>query len=256
MFSASDITFSSGSRLLSESPLVPSSSSLGPDLSLSELSLADQAQKPENDKQTTAKAREEKLQRDLFILKKLNTSFAAFNEVLKDTQTGTERVAEQLANTNALLDKYVKILSKSEAVTRLIFDERWEGAEQDEQTIQDEQKEAARKARQEADELALSALRERERAKKEECDAKVGREKERIDSERNQRIGTRGVVRGVRGTRASMRGTKVATGTRGAAPTSSSTATKPGRPSGIPSVQPSSAASRASATASTSISRR
>jgi hypothetical protein len=53
----------------------------------------DQVEKPENDEQTkrqAAKAREEKLQRDLFILKKLNTSFAAFNEVLKDTQTGTE----------------------------------------------------------------------------------------------------------------------------------------------------------------------
>jgi hypothetical protein len=140
MFSAdtSDITFSSGSRLLSESPLLPSSSSLshshtgpgGDDLSLSELSLADrptprpstsvpfgldqsvdddddpfnddsvygdrdkdEVEKPENDEQTkrqAAKAREEKLQRDLFILKKLNSSFAAFNEVLKDTQTGTE----------------------------------------------------------------------------------------------------------------------------------------------------------------------
>ena len=138
MFSGdtSDITFSSGSRLLSESPLLPSSSSLshsetgpgGDDLSLSELFLADRPtprpststlfhpnqsvrglrpfnddslsgggggefEKRENDEQIkrqTAKAREEKLQRDLFILKKLNTSFAAFNEVLKDTQTGTE----------------------------------------------------------------------------------------------------------------------------------------------------------------------
>jgi len=305
MFSGdtSDITFSSGSRLLSESPLVPSFRSSshshtgpgGEDLSLSELSLADrptprpstsapfyhnqsvdnhpfnddsvdgggfgdEVEKPENDEQTkrqAAKAREEKLQRDLFILKKLNTSFAAFNEVLKDTQTGTERVAEQLANTNALLDKYVKILGKSETVTRLIFDERWEGAEQDEQTIKDERKEAARKARQEAEELALNAQRERERAEKEERDAKARREKERIDDDRNQRIGTRGGVRGVRGTRASMRGTKVATGTRGAAPASSSTATKTGRPSGIPSARPSSAASRASGTTSTrSISRR
>ena len=91
MFSTdtSDITFTSGSRLLSQSPLLPSSSSSlshahtgpgGDDLLLSELSLADQA----------AKTRDEKLQRDLFILKKLNSSFAAFNEVLKDTQTGTE----------------------------------------------------------------------------------------------------------------------------------------------------------------------
>jgi hypothetical protein len=139
MFSTdtSDITFTSGSRLLSESPLLPSSSSSlshsytgpgGDDLSLSELSLAgrptprpsisvpfdlnqsvgyrpfnnnsvdgdeykDGVEQPQNDEQTkrqAAKTRDEKLQRDLFILKKLNSSFAAFNEVLKDTQTGTE----------------------------------------------------------------------------------------------------------------------------------------------------------------------
>lgn len=41
-----------------------------------------------------------------------------------------QRVAEQLADTDALLNKYINILGKSEAVTRLIFDERWEGAEQ------------------------------------------------------------------------------------------------------------------------------
>ena len=40
-----------------------------------------------------------------------------------------QRVAEQLANTNALLDKYVTILSKSENITKLILDEKWEGAD-------------------------------------------------------------------------------------------------------------------------------
>lgn len=130
---SSDITFSSGSRLLSESPLVPSSNSIshsqtgpgGDDLSLSELSLADRpTPRPsatasadfdlsgddpfndnsadgtqdadttvQNDEQAlkqAEKSREEKLQRDLFILKKLNSSFALFNDALKDTQTGTE----------------------------------------------------------------------------------------------------------------------------------------------------------------------
>ncbi|KAH7926747.1 hypothetical protein BV22DRAFT_965664, partial [Leucogyrophana mollusca] len=37
-----------------------------------------------------AKTREEKLQHDLFILKKLNSSFALFNDALMATQTGTE----------------------------------------------------------------------------------------------------------------------------------------------------------------------
>lgn len=40
-----------------------------------------------------------------------------------------QRVAIQLDHTNSLLDKYVRILSKSEDVTRLIMDERWQGAE-------------------------------------------------------------------------------------------------------------------------------
>jgi len=78
-----------------------------------------------------------------------------------------------------------------------------------------EREAAARKARQEAEELALNVQRERERVEKDERDAKVREEKERIDSERNQRLGTKGGVRGVRGTRASMRGAKAATSTRG-----------------------------------------
>lgn len=132
MFSGdfSDITFSSGSRLLSESPILPSSQSSshshtgpgGDDLSLSELSLSyrptpqpssslgdniigdsfnddsadgqcDEVETPDGVEQTrrqAAKLREEKLHRDLFILKKLNASFASFNDALKDTQTGTE----------------------------------------------------------------------------------------------------------------------------------------------------------------------
>ena len=40
-----------------------------------------------------------------------------------------QRVAEQLKHTDALLDKYVNILSKTENVARLITDEQWLGAE-------------------------------------------------------------------------------------------------------------------------------
>lgn len=132
MFSgdSSDITFSSGSHLLSESSILPSSQSSsqsqtgpgGDDLSISELSLADRPtprpstshfndsiERPFNDNRVdgqpdevetqevieqtgrqAAKLREEKLHRDLFILKKLNSSFMLFNDALKDTQTGTE----------------------------------------------------------------------------------------------------------------------------------------------------------------------
>jgi len=40
-----------------------------------------------------------------------------------------KRIAEQLEQTDALLNKYVNILSKTDQVARLIFDERWMGAE-------------------------------------------------------------------------------------------------------------------------------
>lgn len=97
-------------------------------------------------KKLAAKTREEKLESDLFILRKLNSAFGVYQDALKETQSSTEvstpsddnpsvvilimqRVAEQLANTNALLDKYVNILSKSESMTKLILDERWDGAD-------------------------------------------------------------------------------------------------------------------------------
>lgn len=40
-----------------------------------------------------------------------------------------QKVAKQLAQTDALLNKYVEILHRSEDVSRLIFDEDWQGAE-------------------------------------------------------------------------------------------------------------------------------
>jgi hypothetical protein len=40
-----------------------------------------------------------------------------------------QRVAAQLEHTDALLNKYVSILSKSEEFARLILDEQWQGAE-------------------------------------------------------------------------------------------------------------------------------
>jgi len=37
-----------------------------------------------------AKVREEKLQNDLFVLRKLNATFASYNQALKETQSGTQ----------------------------------------------------------------------------------------------------------------------------------------------------------------------
>lgn len=109
---------------------------------------ADAVKDAEKLKKSNATSKEERLQHDLFVLQKLNAAFSLYNDALRDTDSGTEvralywmciihlnenadrfqRVGEQLIQTNALLDKYINILSKSEATARLIFDERWEGA--------------------------------------------------------------------------------------------------------------------------------
>ncbi len=95
----------------------------------------------------TKQSCEEKLQNDLFVLRQLNGAFAVYNDALREAQGGTEvksllllrlnllthsfhkHIAEQLEQTDALLNKYINILSKTEQFTRLIFDERWMGAE-------------------------------------------------------------------------------------------------------------------------------
>ena len=78
------------------------------DLSISELSLSNQTLEPftllattepeihveepvaQESERHSAKAREEKLQGDIFILKKLNASFELFNEVLQDTDSANQ----------------------------------------------------------------------------------------------------------------------------------------------------------------------
>jgi len=87
-----------------------------------------------------AQLREEKLQNDLFVLRQLNGAFAVYNDALREAQAGTERIAEQLEQTDALLNKYVDILSKTDQVARLIFDGRWMGAEADEAQLEEEER--------------------------------------------------------------------------------------------------------------------
>lgn len=126
-FDSSDILFpTSGSQLLSQSPPPSSTSSRTDDLSLSELSLTDRIpaeqkvfsllaptkdslvtrpdssvdgdalesdvreETKEHDKRHAAKLYEDKLQSDIFILKKLNASFALFNEALQDTGSANQ----------------------------------------------------------------------------------------------------------------------------------------------------------------------
>ncbi|PCH43602.1 hypothetical protein WOLCODRAFT_164576 [Wolfiporia cocos MD-104 SS10] len=165
----------------------------------------------EKAKKEAARTREEKLQHDLFILKKLNGAFEVYKEALRETKSSTERVAAQLAHTDALLDKYVKILSKSENVARLIMDERWQGAEMDEEILEREEQEALQRARREEEERRLAAQRERERQEREEQERRDREERERLERERAEAVKAAGRgsgVRGVRGTRASMRGVR------------------------------------------------
>ncbi|KAF8345855.1 hypothetical protein F5887DRAFT_1061506 [Amanita rubescens] len=247
---ASDFSLpsASGSRLLSDSPLVLPSHSLsfsntgpgGDDLSLSELSIADPtssifskpftllaepsppekpADTPGNGstnaapeqaaevdgrsrRQVDEKQREEKLRSDLFILKKLNSAFSLFHEALDESGSANERVAAQLRQTDALLNKYIDILSRSEEFSRLILDEQWM------EELERERNEAREKARREEEERVLAEQREKERREREERERIEKEEKERMAREQQERLAARGTARGVRGLRASVRGTR------------------------------------------------
>ncbi|KAH9485375.1 hypothetical protein JR316_0002283 [Psilocybe cubensis] len=157
----------------------------------------------EEKRMQAAKQREEKLQSDIFILKKLNASFELFNEALQDTGSANERVAVQLEQTDALLNKYIGILSKSEEFSRLIFDDQWEGAEADEERLEQEVQAEQERRRREAEEAKLALAR----LEQQRLDDLKRQEKERLDREKSERA-IRGGIRGVRGTRVSTRGTR------------------------------------------------
>ncbi|KIP08413.1 hypothetical protein PHLGIDRAFT_12627 [Phlebiopsis gigantea 11061_1 CR5-6] len=179
----------------------------------------------EKGRKMAERTREEKLQGDLFILKKLNSAFEVYKDALRETKSSTERVADQLVHTNALLDKYVNILSKSERVTRLILDERWQGAAADEEQVEREAREEMERLKREEEERVRAAQLEQEREEREEQERQAKLDRERIEREKAEvaKTANRGSgVRGVRGTRSSMRGA------RGASRAASTTATRSG----------------------------
>ncbi|KAJ3790769.1 hypothetical protein GGU10DRAFT_414097 [Lentinula aff. detonsa] len=274
---SSDLSLESyGSRLLSESPMLPSASSSHADLSISELSLSDRpspsssrpfsllarpaspstpvqthpsvsnedddqdldyddgettqrqvtvdndeqasTEEREQAKRTKAKLREDKLQSDAFVLRKLNAAFSSFNEALDGVGDANEaRPLMSTFFTFTMTD--LVVLLASEEFSRLISDEDWEGAEQDEMIIQREVEERIERERRESEERALAEQRERERLEREAKERQEREERERIERERKERAASRGGsgVRGVRGTRASTRGM------RGSAPSTMST---------------------------------
>ncbi|KAF5355115.1 hypothetical protein D9756_005318 [Leucocoprinus leucothites] len=152
----------------------------------------DEEEDQETRSRQSAKAREEKLLSDIFILKKLNASFSAFNEALDATGNINDKIAKQLAQTDSLLNKYVEILYKSEDVSRLIFDEDWGGAEADEEQLERERQEAIERARKEEEERRLAIQREKERQEREERERKEKEEKERQEQEKRERLAARG----------------------------------------------------------------
>ncbi|KAJ4483390.1 hypothetical protein J3R30DRAFT_1773231 [Lentinula aciculospora] len=262
-FSSNFSLDATGSRLLSESPIQPSTLSSQADLSISELSLSDRpspsssrpfsllarpaspstpirtrpyspeeddnqdldneegeitqkqitvddgqvtAEEREEATRTKAKLREDKLQNDLHVLRKLNTAFSSFNEALEGVGDANERISRQLSQTEGLLNKYMAILAKSEEFSRLIFDEDWDGVEQDEMILRREAEERIERERKEAEERALAQQRERELLEREAKERQEREKKERIERERKDHVSRGGSgVRGVRGTRASTR---------------------------------------------------
>lgn len=133
-------------------------------------------------------------------------------------------MAAQIAETDQLLNKYINVLSKSEEFSRLIFDEKWHGAEavcmvhnitrntvltslntQDEQEFIRQNREEEERARRAAEEKARREHEEQERLEREQEERRRREEKERLEREKSERA-IRGGVRGVRGTRASARG--------------------------------------------------
>ncbi|TRM69967.1 hypothetical protein BD626DRAFT_475884 [Schizophyllum amplum] len=248
----------SGSHLLSESPLVASSSRTGPygdDLSLSELDQTvtferapgedrepstpprgegeeqleegdlDDPEAAEKRRRIAGKRREDKLQNDLFILRKLNTTFAALSDSMKEAHAAKERVGLQLEQTDALLNRYTSILALTEDYSRLILDEDWQGGEKDEEEWERTRREEEERIRREAEARAEAERREQERREREEAERQKQEERERLVRERKERQAARGTVTGVRGTRASMRGlargsTRGTASTAGARPSS------------------------------------
>ncbi|KAG8734933.1 hypothetical protein FRC10_011208 [Ceratobasidium sp. 414] len=118
---------------------------------------------------TAAERREEQLHAALFQLRKMNAVFGDYVGALDAVQGNTE-AKRQVERTNAILDRYVKMLGQQEQIAKLVLDEEWGGGESDEQTIQQRIEQKARE--------------ERERKEREERERREREERERQEAER------------------------------------------------------------------------
>ena len=119
------------------------------------------------------------------------------------------------------------MLARSEDMSRLIFDEKWHGADEvsalirkckcesclppsckDEATLERERIEEQEKARREAEERLLAAKLEEARREQEQRELLEREKKKRDEQDKKERVGMRGSSRGVRGTRVSMQATR------------------------------------------------
>ncbi|KZS98460.1 hypothetical protein SISNIDRAFT_546403 [Sistotremastrum niveocremeum HHB9708] len=150
----------------------------------------------------SVRSRDERLQNDLYILRKINATFAQYNEALRETQTSTERVESQLKETNILLDKYVGLLWQTEQSSRLLFDPEFEGGEKDEEILEALRAEKEEKERREKLAREEAARLHQQRLEQERIEQEESRRKETEKAARNTAAirGVRG-VRGVRGIR-------------------------------------------------------
>ncbi|EJD52784.1 hypothetical protein AURDEDRAFT_181308 [Auricularia subglabra TFB-10046 SS5] len=206
-------SFGSQQNLLDEQ-LSTSTGHGGADLSFSELEIS----RPGGEPTTPAapRTRDEKLQSDLFKLRKLNDALSAYNDALAGAQTSTQLVSRRVEQTDRLLNNYIDILWQTEQTARLIFDPEWRGGEDDELALERERLAQELRERKEREERERAAREEAERLERERL------EQERIQAEK-ERQAKRGPppVRGMRGIRA-----------RGSAPVATrgaSTATARGR---------------------------
>ncbi|CAE6467890.1 unnamed protein product [Rhizoctonia solani] len=119
---------------------------------------------------TAAERREEQLHAALFQLRKINSVLGDYVGALEAVDANTERLERQVERTNAILDRYVRMLDQQEQTSKLVFDEEWRGGEADEQTIQER--------------IAQQAKLERERKEREERERQEREEREREEAER------------------------------------------------------------------------
>ncbi|KAH9929492.1 uncharacterized protein BXZ73DRAFT_90357 [Epithele typhae] len=181
----------------------------------------------EKARRAATRTREERLQQDLFLLRKLNAAFDVYKDALRATKSSTDRVAVRLDHTNALLDKYVRMLSKSEKITKLMLDERWYGADADEEQLDREEAEARERAQREEEERQLALQREKERLEREQREREERALREQQERERAEAAAKalgeaeyEGSNRGTASTTSGLPGVRRGTSVRGTTTTS------------------------------------